>query len=341
MGITFRNRWRQGGTLMDAVIAIEQIASVCPRSADVVQFGNFGPIRTFAEYATPAQKARWLPRSARRQHGDEPRHDRSPNAGSAVTELVTTAEPDGRRLCHQRHQGVLHLQPGRRDLSHLCALWTGPRRNRLGDCRARYARLHRRRTVELHERRAMERAAFRELPRPGRERAARTRRLQEADIRLQCRAHRQRRARARARPLRLSTPRAIIARRANNSAGHSANSRACSGNSPRWRSSWKARSSCSIARHAMPTAACPRPTRPRWRRLRATRSASKSPANRCRPWARWATAAKALVEYCMRRCRGWMIAGGSIEILKNRIAEHVFDRRFDQRRPKPKAQAAE
>jgi alkylation response protein AidB-like acyl-CoA dehydrogenase len=39
-----------------------------------------------------------------------------------------------------------------------------------------------------------------------------------------------------------------------------------------------------------------------------------------------------LVEYCMRRTRGWMIAGGSIEMLKNRIAEHVFDRRFDQRR---------
>ena len=51
-----------GGTLMDAVIAIEQVAAVCPRSADVVQFGNFGPIRTFAEYATPAQKARWLPK---------------------------------------------------------------------------------------------------------------------------------------------------------------------------------------------------------------------------------------------------------------------------------------
>jgi hypothetical protein len=36
-----------------------------------------------------------------------------------------------------------------------------------------------------------------------------------------------------------------------------------------------------------------------------------------------------------------MIAGGSIEMLKNRIAEHVFDRRFDQRPPKTKAQAAE
>lgn len=36
-------------------------------------------------------------------------------------------------------------------------------------------------------------------------------------------------------------------------------------------------------------------------------------------------------EYCMRRTRGWMIAGGSIEILKNRIAETVFETRFDQR----------
>jgi len=38
-----------------------------------------------------------------------------------------------------------------------------------------------------------------------------------------------------------------------------------------------------------------------------------------------------LVEYCMRRCRGWMIAGGSIEILKNRVAEGIFERSFSQR----------
>jgi alkylation response protein AidB-like acyl-CoA dehydrogenase len=38
-----------------------------------------------------------------------------------------------------------------------------------------------------------------------------------------------------------------------------------------------------------------------------------------------------LVEYCFRRTRGWMIAGGSIEVLKNRIAEEVFGRRFNQR----------
>jgi alkylation response protein AidB-like acyl-CoA dehydrogenase len=38
-----------------------------------------------------------------------------------------------------------------------------------------------------------------------------------------------------------------------------------------------------------------------------------------------------LVEYCLRRCRGWMIAGGSLEILKNRIAEEIFGRSFSQR----------
>ena len=38
-----------------------------------------------------------------------------------------------------------------------------------------------------------------------------------------------------------------------------------------------------------------------------------------------------LLEYRLRRCRGWMIAGGSIEILKNRIAEAVFERSFPQR----------
>ena len=40
----------QGGTLMDAVIAIETVAQVCPRSADVVQAGNFGAIRVLAAY---------------------------------------------------------------------------------------------------------------------------------------------------------------------------------------------------------------------------------------------------------------------------------------------------
>src|SRR5262249_14950235 len=47
-----------------------------------------------------------------------------------------------------------------------------------------------------------------------------------------------------------------------------------------------------------------------------------------------------VVEWCVRRRRGWMTAGASLETMKNRTAEHLFDRRFDQRRPKP-ALAAE
>lgn len=45
-----------GGTLMDAVLAIQTVAKYCPKSADVVQAGNFGPIRTFVEYATPNRR---------------------------------------------------------------------------------------------------------------------------------------------------------------------------------------------------------------------------------------------------------------------------------------------
>src|SRR3546814_17268822 len=50
MGITMREEdGGQGGTLMDAVIAIQEVALVCPKSADIVQAGNFGPIRAFVE----------------------------------------------------------------------------------------------------------------------------------------------------------------------------------------------------------------------------------------------------------------------------------------------------
>lgn len=43
------------------------------------------------------------------------------------------------------------------------------------------------------------------------------------------------------------------------------------------------------------------------------------------------------MEYLVRRTRGWMIAGGSAEMMRNKIAESVFDRRFSQRAPKATA----
>jgi len=83
----------QGGTLMDAVIAIETVASVCPRSADVVQAGNFGPIRVLGEYGSPLQKAKYLKRLL---SGDAVISVgmTEPDAGSAVTDLKTSATPE-------------------------------------------------------------------------------------------------------------------------------------------------------------------------------------------------------------------------------------------------------
>jgi alkylation response protein AidB-like acyl-CoA dehydrogenase len=95
MGITLPEAdGGQDGTLMDAIIAIEQVAAVCPRSADVVQFGNFGPIRTFAEYGTPQQKARWLPDLLQGRMVMSLGITEA-DAGSAATELKTSAKADG------------------------------------------------------------------------------------------------------------------------------------------------------------------------------------------------------------------------------------------------------
>ncbi|MFA7665608.1 MAG: acyl-CoA dehydrogenase [Burkholderiaceae bacterium] len=84
----------QGGSLMHAVLAIQEVALACPKSADIIQAGNFGPIRTFVEYASAQQKAKYLPdllagRKLIALGMSEP------EAGSAVTELSTHARIEG------------------------------------------------------------------------------------------------------------------------------------------------------------------------------------------------------------------------------------------------------
>lgn len=95
LGITVpENKGGLGGTLMDAVIAIEEVAKVCPRSADVVQAGNFGAIRTFAQFASADQQESYLAPLLSGK-GLIAVAMTEPDAGSAVTELTTTAVPDG------------------------------------------------------------------------------------------------------------------------------------------------------------------------------------------------------------------------------------------------------
>ncbi len=83
-----------GGSLVDAIIAIQEVAEACPRSADVMQAGNFGPVRTFAEYGTPAQKARYLG-AILEGRAVISLGMTEPEAGSAVTELTTSAVSEG------------------------------------------------------------------------------------------------------------------------------------------------------------------------------------------------------------------------------------------------------
>lgn len=84
----------QGGTLVDALIAIEAVAAACPRSADVIQAGNFGPIRVLAENASESQREHFLKPLLTGQAVISVGMT-EPEAGSAVTDLQTTATPDG------------------------------------------------------------------------------------------------------------------------------------------------------------------------------------------------------------------------------------------------------
>jgi alkylation response protein AidB-like acyl-CoA dehydrogenase len=95
MGITIpEEKGGQGGSLLDAVLAIEQIALADPRSADVIQAGNFGAVRVLAEFGTPDQLKRYL---SGLLSGEKVMSVAmtEPDAGSAATELKTKAVPDG------------------------------------------------------------------------------------------------------------------------------------------------------------------------------------------------------------------------------------------------------
>lgn len=95
LGLTIpEEKGGQGASLVDAVIAIQSVATACPKAADVVQAGNFGPLRTFAEYAEPQLRDRYLPDLLA---GDTviALGMTEPEAGSAATDLATTAHLDG------------------------------------------------------------------------------------------------------------------------------------------------------------------------------------------------------------------------------------------------------
>ena len=83
-----------GGTIFDAVLVMEQVGMVCPHSADIVQVGNFGSIRVVSQYGSKELKTRVLPVLLNGENILSTAMS-EPDVGSAATDLRTKGRMDG------------------------------------------------------------------------------------------------------------------------------------------------------------------------------------------------------------------------------------------------------
>jgi len=328
-----------GGTLMDAVIAIEQVAAVCPRSADVVQFGNFGPIRTFAEYATPAQKERWLGPLLKGEMVISLGMT-EPDAGSALTDLVTNARRDGDAYVVNGSKVFSTFSPDAQIF--LVYLRYGPGLDGIGSV------LVERGTPGFTigaPSRFMSGEEWSELHFENCRVPADNVLLGPGGFKKQISAFNVERLGNCARALALGRY-AYERAREYVSTREQFGRPLCEFQGLQWKfadMAIKLESAQLLLYRAASNADRGLPSAYETAVAKAAcNQAGFDVANDAvQAMGALGYSSETLVEYCMRRCRGWMIAGGSIEMLKNRIAEHVFDRRFDQRPPRAKPQAAE
>jgi alkylation response protein AidB-like acyl-CoA dehydrogenase len=319
----------QGGTLMDAVLAIEAVASACPRSADVVQAGNFGAIRVLAQYGSDFQKKNYLKKLLSGESVISVGMT-EPDAGSAVTDLQTKAIPD---------KGGYRVQGSKIFVTHssyadlvLTYVRFAPGVDGIGsvliDTKAKGVKRGKASAFMSGEEWAE--LKFDDVRVPG-EMVL----LKEGGFKKQIAGFNVERIGNTARSLalgRYAYERARLWAMERKQFGRLL----CEFQGLQWK----------FAEMKMKLDAG---------QLLLYRAAAN--ADRGFPSAEETSIAKAfcnqagfevanealqamggmgysqeeLVEYCVRRCRGWMIAGGSIEILKNRIAEGIFERSFSQR----------
>lgn len=321
----------QGGALTDAVIAIQAVAEVCPRSADVIQAGNFGPVRVLAEYGTDDQKRRYLSklltgRSVIAVAMTEP------DAGSAVTDLRTSATPDGEGFringskvftTHGSVADVLltyvRYGPGIDGIGSVL-IERGMDGFTIGEpvrflSGEEWAQLYFDDVYVGPENVLLEENGFRKqiagfnVERIGN--AARALALGQHAFNI-ARDHAQTRKqfgrllcefqglqwKFADMKIKLDAAELLLYRAASNADKYFSDSAETS----------IAKAYCNETGFSVASEA-----------MQIMGGAGYSQDN--------------LVEYCFRRTRGWMIAGGSVEVMKNRIAEDVFDRRFPQRPP--------
>jgi hypothetical protein len=319
----------QGGTLMDAVIAIEQVAAVCPRSADVVQFGNFGPVRTFAEYGTEAQKKRWL---------GELLSGRlvmslgmtEPDAGSAVSDLKTSARAEGTHYIINGNKVFSTFSPDAQIF--LVYVRFGPGLGGIGSVLverdtpgfaigAPSEFMSGEKWSELH---------FEECRIP-----AENVLLGPGGFKKQMAGFNVERLGNAARALACGRYAFNVAR--DYAAGRKQFGRPlCEFQGLQWKfadMTIKLDSAQPLLYRAVANTdrGLPAAYETAVAKVACNLAGFEVASEAMQIMGAFGYSKETLVEYCVRRTRGWMIAGGSIEMLKNRIAENVFERRFDQR----------
>ena len=319
-----------GGTLMDAVIAIQEVALVCPKSADIVQAGNFGPIRTFAEYATPEQKKRFLPdllagRKLISLGMTEP------EAGSAVTDLVTTARIEG-DSCIVDGTKIFSTHSSEAELF-LVYVRFGPGVGGIGSMLIEKGTpgftvgkpslfMNGEQWSQLY---------FENC------------RIPKANILLGAGGFKKQISGFNVERLGNSSRSLAVGRHAYNIAREHVLTRKqfgrplCEFQGLQWKfaeMAVKLDAAQLLLYRAVASAdkGLPSPYDTAVAKLACNTAGFEVANEAMQVMGGHGFSQEGLVEYCVRRTRGWMIAGGSIEILKNRIAESVFDRRFDQRK---------
>jgi alkylation response protein AidB-like acyl-CoA dehydrogenase len=319
----------QGGTLMDAVIAIQAVASVCPRSADVIQAGNFGAIRVLAEYGSTFHKKTYLRRLL---DGDAliSVGMTEPEAGSAVTELKTSATPDGDGF---RINGTkIFTTHGPYADVILAYVRFGPGVAGIGsvliDTRAQGVRIGQRSAFMSGEEWAE--IYFENVFVPASHVV-----LKEGGFKKQISGFNVERLGNTARSL-------ALGRYAYETARQWALQRKqfgrllCEFQGLQWKFA-DMRMKLDAGQLLLYRAAVnadsgfPSPEETAIAKAFCNQAGFDIANEALQVMGGMGYSQEVLVEYCMRRCRGWMIAGGSIEILKNRIAEAIFERSFPQR----------
>lgn len=318
-----------GGTLMDAVITIQELAMVCPKSADVVQAGNFGPIRTFVEYATAEQKERFLPDllagKALISLGMS-----EPDAGSAVTELKTTVREDGDHLVLNGSK-VFSTHSPEAKLFLIYARF-GPGVGGIGSV------LVERGTpgFTIGQRSSFMSGEdwcplyFEECRIPKSNLL-----LGPGGFKKQISGFNVERIGNASRALALGRHAFEVARQ-HVQEREQFGRVLCEFQGLQWKFAemavkLEAAQMLLYRAASVPEGSLPSAYDTAVAKLACNEAGFEVANDAMQAMGGYGYSTESLVEYCVKRTRGWMIAGGSIEMLKNRIAEHVFDRRFSQR----------